>query len=91
MIMNNSKDEKNLREFIKKENKNPNSVFYTPTDPIALKNIKDAQAKIPEELKGLIEKRGDLQSSINDARQWGDDTTALQLEMREINLKINNF
>jgi len=89
--MNNSKDEKNLREFIKKENKNPNSPFYTPTDPIALKNIEDAQAKIPGELKGLIEKRGDLQSSINDARQWGDDTTALQLEMRKINFKIDNF
>ena len=89
--MNNSKDEKDLRNFIKDENKNPNSVFYTGTDPNALKNIKDAQAKIPGELKELIEKRGDLQSSINDARQWGDDTTSLREEMREINFKINNF
>ena len=60
-------------------------------DPKALKNVKEAQAKMPNELKELIEKRGNLRVEINEARQWGDDTTLLREKMIEINSKIDNF
>ena len=40
------------------------------------KNIKDALSKLPNDYKELVRKRGDLQVAINDAREWGDDTSA---------------
>jgi hypothetical protein len=55
------------------------------------KNIKEALIKLPEEYKALVERRGDLQVAINDAREWGDDTTKLREQMREINAKIENY
>jgi uncharacterized coiled-coil DUF342 family protein len=55
------------------------------------KNIKEALNKLPEEYKALVERRGDLQVQINDAREWGDDTTKLREQMREINEKIKNY
>lgn len=55
------------------------------------KNIKEALSKLPEEYKALVERRGDLQVQINDAREWGDDTTKLREQMREINEKIKNY
>jgi len=55
------------------------------------KNIKEALNKLPEEYKALVERRGDLQAQINDAREWGDDTTKLREQMREINEKIKNY
>tara|TARA_R100001460_G_scaffold32593_1_gene63944 strand:+ start:185 stop:373 length:189 start_codon:yes stop_codon:yes gene_type:complete len=55
------------------------------------RNIKEALDKLPEEYKALVERKGDLQVEINDARQWGDDTTKLREQMREINAKIENY
>ena len=55
------------------------------------KKIKEALNKLPEEYKALVERRGDLQVQINDAREWGDDTTKLREQMREINEKIKNY
>lgn len=60
-------------------------------DPKALKNIKDAQSKVPVGYRELIEKRGDLMSEMNDARQWGDDLTELRKKMKSINEQIENF
>lgn len=34
------------------------------------KNIKEALNKLPEEYKALVERRGDLQVQINNAREW---------------------
>jgi hypothetical protein len=55
------------------------------------KNIKDALSKLPNDYKELVRKRGDLQVAINDAREWGDDTSALREKMREINEQISNY
>jgi hypothetical protein len=55
------------------------------------KNIKEALDKLPAEYKALVERRGDLQVAINDAREWGDDTTKLREQMREINEKIDKY
>jgi|TARA_B100001094_G_scaffold278340_1_gene287770 uncharacterized coiled-coil DUF342 family protein len=55
------------------------------------KNIKEALDKLPAQHKALVERRGDLQVAINDAREWGDDTTKLREQMREINEKINKY
>ena len=60
-------------------------------NPNALKNIKDAQSKVPAGYRELIEKRGDLMLEMNDARQWGDDLTELRKKMKSINEKIENF
>jgi len=55
------------------------------------KNIQDALSKLPNDYKELVRKRGDLQVAINDAREWGDDTSALREKMREINEQISNY
>jgi len=55
------------------------------------KNIKDALSKLPNDYKELVRKRGDLQVAINDAREWGDDTSAWREKMREINEQISNY
>ena len=55
------------------------------------KNIKDALSKLPNDYKELVRKRGDLQVAINDAREWGDDTSVLREKMREINEQISNY
>ena len=52
------------------------------------KNILEALNKLPEEYKALVKRKGDLQVAINDAREWGDDTTKLREQMREINEMI---
>lgn len=53
--------------------------------------VKEALANLPEEYKELVRKRGDLQVAINDAREWGDDTTRLKEQLREINEKISKY
>ena len=60
-------------------------------NPKALKNIKDALSEVPTEYRELIEKRGDLQLEMNDARQYGDDLTELRKKMKSINEQIENF
>ena len=60
-------------------------------DPKALKNIKDALSEVPAGYRELIEKRGDLQLEMNDARQYGDDLTELRKKMKSINEQIENF
>ena len=57
----------------------------------ALKNIKDALSEVPAGYRELIEKRGDLQLEMNDARQYGDDLTELRKKMKSINEQIENF
>ena len=59
--------------------------------PKALKNIKDALSEVPAGYRELIEKRGDLQLEMNDARQYGDDLTELRKKMKSINEQIENF
>ena len=60
-------------------------------DPKALKNIKDALSEVPAGYRELIEKRGDLQLEMNDARQYGYDLTELRKKMKSINEQIENF
>ena len=60
-------------------------------DPKALKNIKAALSEVPAGYRELIEKRGDLQLEMNDARQYGDDLTELRKKMKSINEQIENF
>lgn len=55
------------------------------------KKIKDTLSKLPNDYKELVRQRGDLQAEINDARSFGDDTTELKIQMREINEKISNY
>ena len=47
-------------------------------DIYSTQKVKEALANLPEEYKELVRKRGDLQVAINDAREWGEDTTRLQ-------------
>ncbi len=55
------------------------------------RKIKEALANLPEDYKELVRKRGDLQLAINDAREWGEDTTRLKEQLREINDQISKY
>lgn len=55
------------------------------------KKIKEALANLPPEYKELVRKKGDLQLAINDAREWGEDTTRLKEQLREVNDQISKY
>ena len=57
-----------------------------------VKNYKKLfEIEVPAGYRELIEKRGDLQLEMNDARQYGDDLTELRKKMKSINEQIENF
>ena len=60
-------------------------------DIYSTQKVKEALANLPKEYKELVRKRGDLQVAINDAREWGDDTTRLKEQLREINDQISKY
>lgn len=60
-------------------------------DIYSTQKVKEALANLPEEYKALVRKRGDLQVAINDAREWGEDTTRLREQLREINDQISKY
>ena len=60
-------------------------------DIYSTQKIREALANLPEEYKELVRKKGDLQLAINDAREWGEDTTRLKEQLREINDQISKY
>ena len=55
------------------------------------REVREAKSKMPLELQELVEKRGNLRAEMNEARQYGDDTSELRAKLIELNTKIDAF